>query len=941
MQRETRKSRRQESRPGHELETPTGESVPRRSRLKPSKAVLVGVSATLLVIAAAAGFFLAARYGPERAVRWAESRLAEQIGPVEIDSVHAGFRWGPALEARGVRAIGDAQGDSGARLEAASVQLSFDLTRLLRGHLRIGRMKLAGLRAEIVRGADGVLQPQAAQRLLDRASASPPDGQANEARPFDPREALDALQNVAAGLPALAIVDGEIRWREADAGTDEVAIRSLDASLARTRLGGGLGLTASGRLFSDGADAGHFELEGTLPRIGEPTARLVLADLDLAAARPWLVRWAPAHDAELALAGRASAHVAWSADGPNDEIDVELIALDLRAGGRFGDERAAVRTELPSARAAASFTVAPGTLAATDIELDLAAWRVRGHARTKRPLRASTPIDFRVRGEPVPIESLRAALRATGEPALTRAADAISAGRLSAWSLTCNGLRRSAWTDVAADPLGAWPAACALELGVDGVTVQEGDREPLVGLRGKLVVERDRLTLRGVRARLGERPLPSLDVTVTGVTAVADAFASGETPAAVPPLPGWFTLERWTKGDRDPRNPPRWQRAEIEASRLDHPLLLRPVSGLRAVLLPVTMGFDAEIVEAYWGSARVRGHARKSGDPPGHIEVEATAESSAEPAPRDLEDPAAWARATFRVELQKLGPFRASEVTGRVRIEGDRGEIREGDVRLRPQGRLVGEVDLVLDRSDSVPATGRLRVEGASLPDLLEDLKLDREVMTGSVHLSGDVSAKLIPRANILRELTGPVTLALRDGEIRKRMNLLLALAAASDTFNLFRSRDVLPYEAIDGELVLDRGSVRAESLSLVGPAARLVATGDVNVVDAPNEVNAVVGVFFFKTLDAVIGFVPLVNRIVLGKDDNLMAAYFALSGPWKDPSARILPSALLTTGPVGIVTQGLPDFVRSGVGTLRRLLGGTPDGDDGPSEPAPDRTGP
>jgi hypothetical protein len=142
----------------------------------------------------------------------------------------------------------------------------------------------------------------------------------------------------------------------------------------------------------------------------------------------------------------------------------------------------------------------------------------------------------------------------------------------------------------------------------------------------------------------------------------------------------------------------------------------------------------------------------------------------------------------------------------------------------------------------------------------------------------------------------------------------------------------VLPYEEIDGELMLDRGTVRAEALSLVGPAARLVATGDVDVVDAPNEVNAVVGVFFFKTLDTVIGAVPLVNRILLGDDENLMAAYFAVSGPWKEPSARILPATLLTSGPVGIVTEGLPGFVRSGIGSLRRLLGG---GND--DEPARD----
>ena len=894
-----------------------------------SRAATVGLLVALLVLAAAAaGFFVAARYGPERATRWVEARLEDQIGPVEIGSLRVGFHWGPAIEARDIRAAADPDGSAG-RLEAASGKLSFDLTRLLRGQLRVGRVKVTGLRAELVRDADGRLRPEAARRLLDLASAARTAEEGESTRPFDSREALAALRSVSAVLPALAIVDGEIRWRDAGSPTEELGVRELDASLGRTRLGGGLGLTASGRLLADGADIGRFELEGELPRLGEPSAQLGLTDLDLAAAHPWLERWTPAREAELALAGRTAAHLAWRADGANDHIDAEVIALNLRAGGRFGSDRSEHRAELPSARVAASFTVAPRFVEAASIELDLGPWRLRGRARSARPLGARAAIDFRARGEPVATQPVRAALRAAGEPALTRVADAISAGRLAAWSLDCDGVRGSVWSAVAADPLEAWPEGCTLDLGLEGVTVEQGDGEPIRGLRGQLVLRHDRLTLRDVRARLGDRPLPALDVTVTGIAAVAQAIAEGETPSAVPPLPGWFALERWAKGDREPDAPARWQRAEIDASRLDHPVLLRPVSGLRAVLLPVPFGFDAEIVEAHWGSAQVHGRARKSGDPPGRIEVEATAVPGAGPAPRDLEDPAAWARATFRVELQKLGPFRAREVTGRVRIEGDLGQILAGDAALVPQGRLRGDVDLTLDRSDFVPAAARLRVEDASLPDLLEDLKLDREVMTGAVHLSGDVEAKLIPRANILRELTGPVTLALRDGEIRQRMNLLLALAAASDTFNPFRSREVLPYEEIDGELLLDRGTVRAEALSLVGPAARLVATGDVDVVDAPNEVNAVVGVFFFKTLDTVIGAVPLVNRILLGDDENLMAAYFAVSGPWKEPSARILPATLLTSGPVGIVTEGLPGFVRSGIGSLRRLLGGGGDDDE------------
>jgi len=195
--------------------------------------------------------------------------------------------------------------------------------------------------------------------------------------------------------------------------------------------------------------------------------------------------------------------------------------------------------------------------------------------------------------------------------------------------------------------------------------------------------------------------------------------------------------------------------------------------------------------------------------------------------------------------------------------------------------------------------------------------------MTGTVHLSGDVSARLVPRGNILRELTGPVTMKLRDGVIHERMNLLLAIAAASDTFNPFRSREVLPYDEIDGLLALERGFVRGESLSLVGPAARLVANGRVDVVDAPYALEAVVGVYFFKSIDTVISKVPLVNRLLLGKDDNLLAAWFALTGPWADPSARLLPQTLFTSGPMGIVTEGVPGFVRSGVETLARLLDG------------------
>jgi len=902
---------------------------------------IAALAAGLLLAGALIGLFASARYAPSQLAGLAESLLAERLGPVHVGSVRPGFAWGPAIEVRDLRAAGDPDG-AGAELSAARVRIGFDVRRMFQGDYRVARIQVSGLRATVVRSADGALHPAALRRLLDAARA--PDAGAP-----DRQGALGAARERALGLPAIALDDVALRWRDlaapAGAPLADVGLRGLHAALRHSTLSGSTSLDASGRLVEGDADRGGFELAAELPALGAPHATLALADLDLALARPWLARLAAAHDAQLEVTGRLAAYVAWRGEEAADRVELEVVGLGLRAAGRIGAKGELEQAELASARASGALVVSSHTLAAEQLVLSLGPLQLEGSARLARPLGEEARIDFAAQGQPLGVETLRAWLRASGLPPARRAADALTAGRLSAWSLRCGGTTRAAWQAARADPIGAWPVGCTLELGVEGVGAKLGDAAPLGNLRGALVFARDRLELHGVQAQYGGEPLPALDLELAGVRAAFAALSDGRIPAPVPPLPGWFTLDDWARGDRKPGDPSRWQRAEVEASRIEHPALLRPIAGLRAVVQPAPFGWDAEIEDGWWGSARFSGHATKSGEPPGRIAIDARARSDGGPPPVDASEPGAWARARFHVALSSLGPFRARGVSGRLRLAGTRAEITEGDADLVPRGRLVGEVDLALDRRESVAASARLRVEGGSVPDLLTDMSLDGNAMTGTAHLSGDLSARLIPRGNILTELTGPLTMKLRDGEINQRMNLLLAIAAASDTFNPFRSRDVLPYEEIDGALALDRGFVRAESLSLVGPAVRLVANGRVNIVEAPYRVEAVAGVYFFKTLDAVISKVPLVNRLLLGKDDNLWAAWFALTGPWADPEARLLPQTLLTSGPMGIVTEGVPGFVRSGVETLVRLLGGGSGGggepEAGPREAARRPSGP
>jgi hypothetical protein len=99
-------------------------------------------------------------------------------------------------------------------------------------------------------------------------------------------------------------------------------------------------------------------------------------------------------------------------------------------------------------------------------------------------------------------------------------------------------------------------------------------------------------------------------------------------------------------------------------------------------------------------------------------------------------------------------------------------------------------------------------------------------------------------------------------------------------------------------------------------------------------ESDFVVALLFLQTLDSVIGSLPIVRNVVLGKDRNLLALYFRLSGPRDDLRVTPLPPERLRDI-VGFASGA----VMKGVRTLGRLIPGT-GGDDeeteAPSSPPP-----
>jgi hypothetical protein len=879
--------------------------------------LLTGLAVLALIAAAAlAGAAVSSRLGPEQLRRTVEARLSAELGgPVSIGSVRPYFSWGLGVEIAGLRSADGA-------LEAERIGLTLSPRSLLRGDVVLRRVDLAGLRARAARDAGGAWTPPLLGRVLargDAGAAAPASGAAPD------------LRTIASRLPGLHVERSELGVALAGPTPRAIALRDVSLELTRSPLGGAPALRASGRIGSTGADAGGFELAARIERDGAH-ADLALSEADLAQLAPWLGR-------PLDLRGRVSGVAGWKPAASGSDLALELLARDLHAAAADGGDSSRLDLDAASARAVAQVEIRPEHIRVRDFEWSGDPARLAGAFSIARPLGEASALSFDLQGGPLSIPALRDLLLAATpeDDALRRNLAALVAGEIASFRLRSDATSPGALRSLGAARAGllaALPADLSLELAVSKVGIALGGNEPIRGLEARLALDGDVLRIDGARARIGDRPLPELTVALNGVRAAAAALEEGVIPPPVPPLPGIRLLDRWIDSKRRPGSPPRWRRIDLAADWIEHPVLLRPLEQVQAVLAPANPGVHIQSAEGFWGGVRFRGKGSFRGGDKSSIHVDVSL-SLPQREGRRRADAEAWGRAHMRWDLEKLGDFQAESLEGVAQAIGDRVELRRGEARLRPRGDLRGSLDVDLSRADRAPYRAKVELANGALSELMADLKMDGGAARGTAELEGDVrGAVVLEHPSLFQDMTGSAALRLREGEIHERMNLLFAIAQVSDTLNPFRSRETIPYERIDAPLAIDAGFASTEAFSLHGPALRMVGTGRVDLVGEQHLVESVIGIFYFKTLDRVIGAFPILNRMLLGPDDNLISTYFAVEGPWANPNARLIPTKSIASGPASFVLEGLPAFVRGGLSVLERAL--TPAEGDAAPPPSP-----
>jgi hypothetical protein len=870
--------------------------------------ILILLGLALFAAAAWSGFYVVGRIAPERLRIATERRLSDLLdAPVRIERTGLSLRWGLILEARGVE-VESAGAKRRLRIERASARL--DPVALLMARFQLDRLTLEGASFSIERSARG---PESERDL---------------------RDAIQALDQAARFLlgEALPIRTVELRGGTVlltdRAAPEPVAIRigAMSGRAQRASFRRRTDLRVRGEIRDSKGEGGSVELRAEATRT-VLRATLTLQPVELAILEPYASLFGVA----TSLAGVAGGSVDWQyRPGRPQSFTIRLEGSGLQASLLRGGEKSPFEIAVTRPTLAARIEASPDALRLREGEISDGRMTLRADGSLALPVTKSASLRLAVHLDELPLVRIRDELPAYLPPELRARLDPLSqrleGGRLLEFHAeartTVAGFRELLETRL----LGR-PGEITLRAEIADAELRVGRNETrLEALGGSAIWTGHDLELRGVRGRLGTRSLPKIDATVRGLAQIRspDEVNCIRPPAEVS-LPGWKGLRDWLRPSDRPSGKPSWKRLTVDADWILHPALLCSLERAFGELTPVQDGLDFAVQHGVWAGIPIRGTGSYRRAPEESLRVELSLGPPFEPMRLDpAADP--WARGHFEYQATRLGQWKIRGFSGGFRTSGSTLRLEKSALHLDPVGAVEGNLEIALGSEVELPYRIEFQVRKMDLVDLSVSSGREKEALSGRLLGAGVVTGHLQQGLSLFTDAEGMVSLHAREGKIHQELPPFVAIAVASDRFDPFRSRDELPYTTIDLVGRIEKGVLHSEFLALDAPSVAMVASGQIGLAP-PHDLEAVMGMFLFRTLDSLIDRVPVLNRVILGRDKNLVGAYFAMTGTWKTPKAQLVPIKSFAEGPAHFMLEG-PGFLWSGLKRLDSLLS--------PSSPAP-----
>ncbi len=177
--------------------------------------------------------------------------------------------------------------------------------------------------------------------------------------------------------------------------------------------------------------------------------------------------------------------------------------------------------------------------------------------------------------------------------------------------------------------------------------------------------------------------------------------------------------------------------------------------------------------------------------------------------------------------------------------------------------------------------------------ELLACLGFEQDLIEGKVALSGWINGSPDNWTG------GEINLVSSDGTLRK-LTLLAKLFSLLNVTDLFSSRGLpdlftegLKYSEMGMHGIVRENKIVFDNIYVKGQGLNMFASGEMNM--ATMDLNGVILVSPFKTIDAIVSKVPLVSMIIPGEGGAVFSVPVKVTGHFKDPKLDIMPARAVT----------------------------------------------
>ena len=194
-------------------------------------------------------------------------------------------------------------------------------------------------------------------------------------------------------------------------------------------------------------------------------------------------------------------------------------------------------------------------------------------------------------------------------------------------------------------------------------------------------------------------------------------------------------------------------------------------------------------------------------------------------------------------------------------------------------------------------------LERVNAERLLQALDVNKAI-TGTMSLSGDLTARGATLADLKRTALGNVKLKLEKGTLH-RFSMLSKLFSILNVSQLlkFQLPDMvsngMPYNDIHGSFAFSDGSMATQDLFINSNAMNISIIGKADMVK--EELNFTIGVQPLQTMDKIVNRIPVVGWLLTGKGKSVVTAYFEAKGKWSDPKVSAISVKSMAKGAFNI----------------------------------------